>query len=105
VTVPSPSDIRNLEFCKALYDFSSGNPQDLPFKAGDLIAVLSKLEEGSEWWRGRTQEGRVGVFPKNYVVLIPKRDTGGSVVKIGDISKKGDGTDLEKAFNNTSKVL
>lgn len=75
-----PSDIINLEFCKAKYDFNSENPQDLAFRRNDLIAILSKLEPGSEWWRGRTQEGRVGLFPNSYVSLIPKKEPAAPVV-------------------------
>jgi peroxin-13 len=64
-------DIKNVEFCKALFDFQSDQPGDLPFRKGDLVAVLGK--EG-DWWRGRTQDGRMGMFPRNYVKLIPKVD-------------------------------
>lgn len=71
--IVSPSDISNLEFCKAQYDFLSDTPGDLPFRKGDLVAILSKLEPESEWWQGRTQEGRIGVFPKSYVSLIPRK--------------------------------
>jgi peroxin-13 len=63
-------DIKNIEFCKALYDFHSDQPGDLPFRNGDLVAVLGK--EGGDWWRGRTQDGRMGLFPSTYVKLIPK---------------------------------
>lgn len=70
-----PSDIRNLEFCKALYDFQSNTHGDLSFRKGDLVAILSKLEPNSEWWRGRTQEGRIGIFPRNYVSLISRKET------------------------------
>jgi peroxin-13 len=63
-------DIKNVEFCKALFDFPSDQPGDLPFRKGDLVAVLCK--EGGDWWRGRTQDGRIGMFPRNYVKLIPK---------------------------------
>ena len=68
------SDIRNLEFCKAQYDYQSTTPGDLSFRKGDLVAILSKLEPNSEWWRGRTQEGRVGIFPRNYVNLIARKE-------------------------------
>ena len=111
VLIQSTGDIRNLEFCKANYDFNSTNPQDLSFANGDLIAVLSKLEPESEWWRGRTQEGKTGLFPKSFVSLIPKRDPlkssvapteGNETGMVGDTStKKMAIQDLEKAFKNT----
>ncbi|KAJ3258473.1 Peroxisomal membrane protein PAS20 [Boothiomyces macroporosus] len=73
-----PADISNLEFCKALYDFQSMEPTDLPFKKGDLIAILSKVDpqtnQPCDWWRGRSQEGRIGIFPKTYVAIIPRKN-------------------------------
>jgi peroxin-13 len=72
----SPSEIQDLEFCKAVYDFNSNQPGDLFFKKGDLIAVLSKFDPQTnlpgDWWTGRTQDGRVGIFPYNYVEKVLK---------------------------------
>ena len=71
----TPSEIVNLEFCKAEYDFNSDSLGDLSFKKGELVAVVDKgqQEEGTiGWWTGRTSDGRIGIFPNNYVKLIPK---------------------------------
>ena len=72
----APSDISNLEFCKALFDYNSNMPGDLGFRKGDLVAIISKNDvvsnEPSEWWSGRTHDGRMGTFPSNYVEIIPK---------------------------------
>lgn len=65
-----PTDIKNLEFCKAQYDFQSDSPGELSFRKGDLIAILTKIDHN--WWRGRTQDGRMGLFPQNYVQIIQK---------------------------------
>ena len=29
--------------------------------------------EGSEWWKGRTREGREGWFPKKWVQVLERR--------------------------------
>jgi peroxin-13 len=83
-----PLNIRNLEFCKATYDFQSDQPGDLPFRSGDLIAILSKqdpITKGpSDWWSGRTQEGNVGIFPMNYVQVIPRHEDSSSIQKTAD---------------------
>eukprot|EP01048_Picozoa_sp_COSAG05_P006504 COSAG05_NODE_424_length_9929_cov_25.816378_1_plen_593_part_00 len=55
-----------------------GAPEDLRFKAGDIIVVDSK--DGDIWWRGHV-EGRddeIGRFPSNLVVAV---DEGGAVPK------------------------
>jgi len=48
----------------ALYDYNSGNPDDLIFKAGDVIEVVEKI--GAEWLRGRLH-GRMGLVPVTFV--------------------------------------
>ena len=36
--------------------------------------ILTLLQvEGSEWWKGRTREGREGWFPKKWVQILEKR--------------------------------
>jgi hypothetical protein len=43
---------------------------DLGFSAGDVIVVLSREEPGQGWWTGR--RGRaLGIFPANFVELVP----------------------------------
>lgn len=70
-----PSQIRDLEFCRALYDYNGTNG-DLAFKQGDIIAILSRVDPAtsmpSDWWSGRLQSGRTGYFPSNYVQIITK---------------------------------
>ena len=47
-------------WCGAFQD-----PEDLPFKKGDLLELISKDEE--EWWTARNRHGRVGSIPVSYV--------------------------------------
>ncbi|KAI8917716.1 Peroxin 13, N-terminal region-domain-containing protein [Powellomyces hirtus] len=77
-----PNQIRDLEFCRALFDFTAETPTELSFKKGDIVAILSKLDPATgqpgPWWRGRLQSGQMGMFPANYVELIQKKNLGGS---------------------------
>ncbi|KAJ3030498.1 UNVERIFIED_CONTAM: Peroxisomal membrane protein PAS20 [Siphonaria sp. JEL0065] len=72
-----PSQIKELEFCKALYEFAASSPAELSFKKGDVVAILSKVDpvtrEQSMWWRGRLRTGEVGFFPANYAEVIEKK--------------------------------
>ncbi|KAG5367473.1 Cell division control protein 25 [Yarrowia sp. C11] len=53
----------------ALYDFHSDRPHSLPFKKGDTIQVLLKLDSG--WWDGvHSGTSKRGWFPSNYTRLI-----------------------------------
>ncbi|XP_004931112.2 CD2-associated protein isoform X1 [Bombyx mori] len=53
--------------CRALYSYQPVNPDELELCVGDVLEVLGEVEEG--WWQGRRQ-GRVGVFPSNFVVML-----------------------------------
>lgn len=74
--VPASKQIKDFEFAKAVHEFQAAQPGDLGFVAGEIIAVLSRVDDQgveSEWWRGRKQDGNVGVFPGNFVEVLPKR--------------------------------
>ncbi|KAL6605535.1 Peroxin 13, N-terminal region-domain-containing protein [Neocallimastix sp. 'constans'] len=65
-----------IEFARCLYDFQAQSPMELDIKKGDIIAIISKLDQNgqpSQWWKGRLQHGPTGIFPSNYVDLIPTK--------------------------------
>uniref|UniRef100_A0A1I7ZM61 SH3 domain-containing protein n=1 Tax=Steinernema glaseri TaxID=37863 RepID=A0A1I7ZM61_9BILA len=54
---------------KALYDFEAQNPGELDFKEGQIIDLVSQIDEN--WFEG-TSNGKSGFFPISYVqVLVP----------------------------------
>jgi len=53
------------ESAVALYDFDAGEPDDLGFKAGQVIRLLMS-SDSEDWWRGEL-DGKEGIFPKAYV--------------------------------------
>ncbi|KAI8314001.1 SH3 domain-containing protein [Colletotrichum sp. SAR11_59] len=52
----------------ALFTFEADQPGDLGFKKGDVITVLKKTENETDWWTGMIGT-RHGIFPSNYVKL------------------------------------
>lgn len=50
--------------CRALYDYSPQQDDELELFAGDIVTVLAKTEEG--WWQGELR-GLHGLFPSTYV--------------------------------------
>ncbi|XP_069009862.1 nostrin isoform X1 [Embiotoca jacksoni] len=68
-----PADQKTPEFCslgkcKALYDFTPNQDDELALKEGDLLDIYSK--EGNGWWFGKLN-GQTGHFPSTYVEELP----------------------------------
>lgn len=49
----------------AKYDFGGRDPEDLPFKKGEVLTLLQKEEE--QWWTARNGRGDAGLIPVPYV--------------------------------------
>ncbi|XP_029979883.1 nostrin isoform X2 [Sphaeramia orbicularis] len=54
--------------CKAIYDFTPEQDDELTLKEGDLLNIYTKEENG--WWFGELN-GRTGHFPSTYVEELP----------------------------------
>ncbi|KAJ3141915.1 Unconventional myosin-Ie [Physocladia obscura] len=57
---------KKLPQCRALYDYNATEADELTFKAGDIITIVSK-DDG--WWTGNLR-GQKGLFPANYTETI-----------------------------------
>jgi hypothetical protein len=49
-----------------LYDYDAQEPDELTIRAGDIIILI---KENPDWWEGELN-GKIGVFPYNYVEKI-----------------------------------
>lgn len=73
-------DPSKLTFVKAIHPYhpvtqdTNQIEKELRFETNEVIAVLmpATIEERQSmgWWKGRTRDGRIGWFPKNYVQEI-----------------------------------
>lgn len=54
--------------CKAIYSYARVNDDELTLAVGDVIDFLEEVEEG--WWKGKLHN-KVGLFPSNFVVIMP----------------------------------
>ena len=53
----------------AIYDYSATQRDELTISVDDVIEVYEKGED--DWWRGaRVDQGKVGLFPANYVQIL-----------------------------------
>lgn len=74
-------DPSNLTFARAVYPFETKDPVELALSKGELVAVLQQTDPAtgaeSEWWQGRTREGRQGWFPRAYVEVVKQKKVEG----------------------------
>ena len=59
---------------KALYDYSSDNPDDLAFKAGDIL-IVHPDQPHEPGWLGGELNGKVGWFPEAYAEPLSSSGT------------------------------
>lgn len=55
------------------YSYSADNEDELSLKENEIIVILDKELEDAGWWKGELN-GKVGVFPDNFVELIPAEE-------------------------------
>ena len=53
-----------MEKAKAIYDFKTEKEGELSFKAGQIIYVIRRHDQG---WSEGYADGKTGVFPSNFV--------------------------------------
>lgn len=55
----------------AIHPYAGQQPGDLSFAPGDRITVITKSDSQYDWWEGQLDDGRVGIFPANFVTYWP----------------------------------
>jgi hypothetical protein len=54
---------------RAKFKFEAAQPGDLGFNKGDIITIVKRTENETDWWTGRIGN-REGIFPSNYIETI-----------------------------------
>uniref|UniRef100_A0A3Q1F5I9 Sorbin and SH3 domain-containing protein 1-like n=1 Tax=Acanthochromis polyacanthus TaxID=80966 RepID=A0A3Q1F5I9_9TELE len=52
----------------ARFDFRAESLKELPFQKGDIVYIIRQVDQN--WYEGE-HHGRVGIFPRSYVELLP----------------------------------
>ncbi|XP_045399660.1 CD2-associated protein isoform X1 [Lemur catta] len=65
--------IKAKEYCRTLFAYEGTNEDELTFKEGDIIHLISKETGEAGWWKGELN-GKEGVFPDNFAVQINELD-------------------------------
>ncbi|XP_078788279.1 sorbin and SH3 domain-containing protein 1 isoform X29 [Oryzias latipes] len=53
---------------RARFDFRAETLKELPFQKGDIVYIIRQVDQN--WYEGE-HHGRVGIFPRSYVELLP----------------------------------
>ncbi|KAI5703083.1 hypothetical protein M8J75_007466 [Diaphorina citri] len=61
------------ERCKVLYPYEAQNEDELTLKEEDIVVLISRDAPDKGWWKGELH-GRVGLFPDNFVTVLPTTD-------------------------------
>ncbi|VDP45856.1 unnamed protein product [Schistosoma curassoni] len=66
-----PTNVRKYQLDRVIarFDFETKGAGELSLHRGDVIEVINRNDEN--WWRGRTSDGRCGLFPSNFVDDLP----------------------------------
>ncbi|XP_063395004.1 arfGAP with SH3 domain, ANK repeat and PH domain-containing protein [Cydia fagiglandana] len=58
--------------CRALYDCSADNEDELSFREGEVIVVINERTEDDNWMEGQVEgTARRGMFPVSFVHMLP----------------------------------
>lgn len=78
-------DPSTLQFARAKYAFSAASPVELSLKENEIVAIMAKLDPATgmevdpraqvetDWWKGRTREGREGWFPSKWAEILERK--------------------------------
>ncbi|KAK2856573.1 hypothetical protein Q5P01_005308 [Channa striata] len=84
--------------CKVLFEYQPQNEDELELKLGEIIEITEEVEEG--WWSG-SLNGKVGLFPSNFVKeLDAMGEEGGD--SIDTTTEETDGSAMESTATPTS---
>ncbi|XP_038939466.1 CD2-associated protein isoform X1 [Rattus norvegicus] len=65
--------IKAKEYCKTVFPYTGTNEDELTFREGEIIHLISKETGEAGWWKGELN-GKEGVFPDNFAVQISELD-------------------------------
>ncbi|XP_059153959.1 SH3 domain-containing kinase-binding protein 1-like isoform X4 [Physella acuta] len=55
------------------FSYAAEQPDELSLTEGQIVRILDKELEDEGWWKGEVN-GKIGVFPDNFVELIPNEE-------------------------------
>lgn len=68
----SSNGVQQAKRCRALYDCSADNEDELSFREGEVIIVLNEQTDDDNWMEGMVENEpeRRGMFPVSFVYML-----------------------------------
>lgn len=70
ISQPLKANTKPVLRARVTYPYTAANDDELDLADGDVIVILDQNLEDDGWWKGELN-GKVGVFPDNFVELLP----------------------------------
>lgn len=99
---PTASQRAVREQARVIYAYKPSNDDELEMEVDDIIDIIDKNIEDAGWWKGELN-GKVGVFPDNFVQLIGQQDVLGAQ-EAHNSSRLGGGS-TNSNMSNSSGVI
>ncbi|XP_057323491.1 adapter molecule Crk [Microplitis mediator] len=99
---PAP---KKLQKVIAKYDFEGNDQDDLPFRKGEILTVISKDEE--QWWTAKNNVGQKGSIPVPYVQKYEEENSGNAVDSSGSGAQEisSGGSSGSNSINLSSQAI
>lgn len=69
---PTNLQVGSMRRCRALYDCSADNEDELSFREGEIILIINERTEDDNWMEGMVEgTTRRGMFPVSFVHMLP----------------------------------
>ncbi|XP_030344093.1 sorbin and SH3 domain-containing protein 1 isoform X41 [Strigops habroptila] len=105
-------DDKEMRPARAKFDFKAQTLKELPLQKGDIVYIYKEIDQN--WYEGE-HHGRVGIFPRSYIELLPpaekaqpKKTSPLQVLEYGDAIAKfnfnGD-TQVEMSFRKGERII
>ncbi|VDP71755.1 unnamed protein product [Echinostoma caproni] len=69
-----PTSMVTRETALALYPYRRNHPEELSFQANEILEVIDRPTNQTDWWQCRTGQGEIGWAPRNYLLSLSGTD-------------------------------
>lgn len=97
-----PEPIKRIK-AKVLYDYEPSQPDELKLIRNEIVYILDRNLEDEGWWKGENaSNGKIGVFPDNFVQILDDEPTRKKLIETSGLNSAGSSTSSAASSSNNS---